>query len=218
LVLELANQHSCRVLVTSTSEVYGKSDSIPFRENDDVILGATSVRRWGYAYSKAVDEFLSFAYSREKKLPVVVARLFNITGPRQTGAYGMVVPRFVKQALMEQPITVFGDGKQRRCFTDVSDAVEGIHALAKHPKAIGQVFNVGSDFEITIEDLAGRIKELTGSKSEIKYIPYEEAYEKGFEDMPRRLPDISKIQDLTGYRPKVQLDEMLKKVIEYHKR
>ena len=218
LVLELANQHRCRVLVTSTSEAYGKSESIPFRENDDVILGATSVRRWGYAYSKAVDEFLSFAYFREKKLPVVVARLFNITGPRQTGSYGMVVPRFVKQALMEQPITVYGDGKQRRCFTDVSDAIEGIYALAKHPKAIGQVFNVGSDFEITIEDLAGRIKELTGSKSEIKYVPYEEAYEKGFEDMARRLPDISKIHGLTGYRPKVKLDEMLNKVIEYHKR
>jgi len=218
LVLELANQHRCRVLVTSTSEAYGKSESIPFRENDDVILGATSVRRWGYAYSKAVDEFLSFAYFREKKLPVVVARLFNITGPRQTGSYGMVVPRFVKQAGMEQPITVYGDGKQRRCFTDVSDAIEGICALAKHPKAIGQVFNVGSDFEITIEDLAGRIKELTGSKSEIKYVPYEEAYEKGFEDMARRLPDISKIHGLTGYRPKVKLDEMLNKVIEYHKR
>jgi len=218
LVLELANQHRCRVLVTSTSEAYGKSESIPFRENDDVILGATSVRRWGYAYSKAVDEFLSFAYFREKKLPVVVARLFNITGPRQTGSYGMVVPRFVKQAVMEQPITVYGDGKQRRCFTDVSDAIEGICALAKHPKAIGQVFNVGSDFEITIEDLAGRIKELTGSKSEIKYVPYEEAYEKGFEDMARRLPDISKIHGLTGYRPKVKLDEMLNKVIEYHKR
>jgi UDP-glucose 4-epimerase len=217
-VLELANVHRCRVLVTSTSEVYGKSDSIPFREDDDVILGATSVRRWGYAYSKAVDEFLSFAYYREKKLPVVVARLFNITGPRQTGAYGMVVPRFVKQALMEQPITVYGDGKQQRCFTDVSDAIEGIAALARHADAVGQVFNVGSNFEISIEDLARKVKELTGSRSEIRYIPYEEAYEKGFEDMPRRLPDISRIQELTGYRPKVKLDEMLRKVIEHQRR
>jgi UDP-glucose 4-epimerase len=217
-VLELANIHHCRVLVTSTSEVYGKSDSIPFQEDDDVVLGATSVSRWGYAYSKAVDEFLSFAYHREKKLPVVVARLFNISGPRQTGAYGMVVPRFVKQALLEQAITVYGDGKQRRCFTDVSDAVEGIISLARHPEAIGQVLNVGSNFEISIEDLAGKIKKLTGSKSEIKYVPYEDAYEKGFEDMARRLPDISKISALTGYRPKVNLDEMLIKVIEYHKR
>jgi UDP-glucose 4-epimerase len=217
-VLELANIHHCRVLVTSTSEVYGKSESIPFQEDDDVVLGATTVSRWGYAYSKAVDEFLSFAYHREKKLSVVVARLFNISGPRQTGAYGMVVPRFVKQALLEQAITVYGDGKQRRCFTDVSDAVEGIISLARHPEAIGQVLNVGSNFEISIEDLAGKIKKLTGSKSEIKYVPYEDAYEKGFEDMVRRLPDISKISALTGYRPKVNLDEMLIKVIEYHKR
>jgi UDP-glucose 4-epimerase len=216
-VLELANQHDCRVLVTSTSEAYGKSDSIPFREDDDVILGATSVRRWGYAYSKAVDEFLCFAYWREKKLPVTVARLFNITGPRQTGAYGMVVPRFVKQALMEQPLTVYGTGKQRRCFTYVSDAVEGLISLARHPKAVGQVFNVGSNFEISIEDLAARIKELTGSGSEIKYIPYEDAYERGFEDMPRRLPDISKIEELTGYRPKVDLSEILRNVIDFHK-
>jgi UDP-glucose 4-epimerase len=216
-VLELANIHGCRVLVTSTSETYGKSERIPFREDDDVILGATTVRRWGYAYSKAVDEFLCFAYYREKKLPVVVARLFNITGPRQTGAYGMVVPRFVKQALMEQPITVYGDGKQSRCFTHVSDAVEGIVSLARHPKVAGQVFNVGSNFEISIEDLARRIKELTGSSSKIKYIPYEDAYERGFEDMARRLPDISKIQQLTGYRPKASLEEILKEVIEFHK-
>jgi UDP-glucose 4-epimerase len=216
-VLDLANIYGCRTLVTSTSEVYGKSENIPFQENDDVILGATSVRRWGYAYSKAVDEFLCFAHYREKKLPVVVARLFNITGPRQTGAYGMVVPRFVKQALLEQAITVYGDGKQRRCFTDVSDAVEGILSLARHPKAVGEVFNVGSNFEISIEDLAHRIKELTGSRSEIRYVPYEDAYEKGFEDMARRLPDISKIHALTGYRPKVKLEEMLIKVIEYHK-
>jgi len=217
-VLELANRYRCRVLVTSTSEVYGKSEAIPFREDDDVILGATTVSRWGYAYSKAVDEFLCFAYYREKKLPMVVARLFNITGPRQTGAYGMVVPRFVKQALLEQDITVYGDGKQRRCFTDISDAVEGILALARHPKALGDVFNLGSDFEITIEDLARKIKKLSGSKSEIKYIPYEVAYERGFEDMARRLPDVSKISALTGYRAKVGLDEMLSKVIEYHKR
>jgi UDP-glucose 4-epimerase len=216
-VLELALQHDCRVLVTSTSETYGKSERIPFREDDDVILGATTVRRWGYAYSKAVDEFLCFAYYREKKLPVVVARLFNITGPRQTGAYGMVVPRFVKQALMEQPLTVYGDGKQSRCFTHVSDAVEGLVALAEKPEAAGQVFNVGSDFEITIEDLARKIKEMTGSASEIKYIPYEDAYERGFEDMARRLPDITKIQQLTGYRPRASLEEILKEVIEYHK-
>lgn len=216
-VLELALQHGCRVLVTSTSETYGKSERIPFREDDDVILGATTVRRWGYAYSKAVDEFLCFAYYREKKLPVVVARLFNITGPRQTGAYGMVVPRFVKQALMEQPLTVYGDGKQSRCFTHVSDAVEGLVALAEKPEAAGQVFNVGSDFEITIEDLARKIKEMAGSASEIKYIPYEDAYERGFEDMARRLPDISKIQQLTGYRPRASLEEILKEVIEFHK-
>lgn len=216
-VLELANKYHRRVLVTSTSEVYGKSEAIPFREDDDVILGATTVSRWGYAYSKAVDEFLCFAYYRKKRLPMVVARLFNITGPRQTGAYGMVVPRFVKQALLEQGITVYGDGQQKRCFTDVSDAVEGILALAQHPKALGQVFNLGSNFEITIEDLARKIKKLTGSKSEIKYIPYEDAYEKGFEDMARRLPDISKIKALIGYRAKVGLDEMLSKVIEYHK-
>ncbi len=217
-VLELANLCGCRVLITSTSEVYGKSEAIPFQEDDDVILGATSVSRWGYAYAKAVDEFLCFAYYREKKLPVIVARLFNITGPRQTGAYGMVVPRFVKQALLEQAITVYGDGTQRRCFTDVSDAVEGIVMLAQHPKAPGQVFNIGSSFEISIQDLAGKIKKLTGSPSEIKFIPYEDAYEKGFEDMARRLPDITKISALTGYQPKVSLDEMLRKVIDYHKR
>ena len=214
-VLELAHQHGCRVLLTSTSEVYGKSERIPFRENDDVILGATSVRRWGYAYSKAVDEFLCFANYREKRLPVIIARLFNITGPKQTGAYGMVVPRFVKQALLEQAITVYGDGTQRRCFTDISDAIEGIVSLGRHPEAVGQVFNVGSNFEISIGDLAGKVKELTRSPSEIRYIPYEDAYEKGFEDMARRLPDLSKIHALTGYQPRVDLDEMLRKVIAH---
>ena len=216
MVLKLANKKKKKVLVASTSEVYGKSDDVPFREDADLVMGATIKGRWSYACSKAIDEFLALAYWKEKKLPVVVFRLFNTVGPRQTGRYGMVIPNFVKQALLGHPITVFGDGTQSRCFTYVSDVVGVLVRLAEEPRAVGQVFNIGNDREeVTILDLAQRVKARTGSKSEIVRVPYDQAYEEGFEDMPRRVPDLSRIRALTGYEPKVHLDEILDRVIEY---
>ena len=182
------------------------------------MLGSTTITRWSYSSSKAIDEFLALAYHREKKLPVVIVRLFNTCGPRQTGQYGMVIPRFVKQALLDHPITVYGDGQQTRCFCDVSDVVRGVLALAEEPSADGEVFNLGSDEETTIEDLAGRIKELTASNSPIEYIPYEKAYEEGFEDMRRRVPDLTKIRNAIGYEPQVSLQQLLERVVADFKR
>jgi UDP-glucose 4-epimerase len=216
-VLKLANKKRKKVVLTSTSEVYGKADAVPFREDGDLVMGPTSKGRWSYACSKAIDEFLALAYHKEKRLPVVVARLFNTVGPRQSGRYGMVIPNFVKQALLSHPITVHGDGSQTRCFTEVSDVVGQLAALADEPRAVGEVFNVGNDREeITILDLAKRVKTRAGSESEIILVPYEKAYEEGFEDMQRRVPDLSKIRDLTGYEPRVHLDEILDRVIAYY--
>jgi len=215
VVLKHANKKKKLVVIASTSEVYGKSADVPFREDADLVLGPTTKQRWAYACSKAIDEFLALAYWKEKKLPVVIARLFNTVGPRQTGQYGMVIPTFVGQALAGLPLTVYGDGTQTRSFTFVGDVVRALIALAQEPRAIGQVFNVGNGHEITIRALAERVKALTGSPSPIVSIPYDQAYEAGFEDMPRRVPDISKISALVGYRPNVQLDEILLKVIDY---
>ena len=215
IVLSLAAKKRKRVLITSTSEVYGKRDRIPFREDDDLILGPTSKGRWSYACSKAIDEFLAIAYWKEKSVPTVVVRLFNTVGPRQTGRYGMVIPNFVRQALTGEDITVFGDGTQSRCFTHVEDAIGALMGLIAHPKAVGEVYNIGSDTEVTISELAERIKRLTGSDSRIVYVPYDEAYEEGFEDMMRRVPDTSKIHSLIGYSPKIELDQILESVIEF---
>jgi UDP-glucose 4-epimerase len=215
VVLKHANKKKKKVLITSTSEVYGKSSDVPFREDQDLVLGPTTKGRWSYACSKAIDEFLAIAYWHEKKLPVVVVRLFNTVGPRQTGRYGMVIPNFVHQALSGQPITVYGDGKQSRAFGYVRDVVRGIADLAHHPAAVGQVFNIGNTQEISINDLALLVKTMTGSNSEIVHVSYDRAYEKGFEDMPRRVPDISRIQQLIGYSPSVTLEGILEAVIAH---
>ena len=215
VVLALANKKKKKVLVASTSEVYGLSEQVPFREDGNLVMGATTKGRWSYACSKAIDEFLALAYWREKKLPTVVVRLFNTVGPRQTGQYGMVIPTFVKQALSGRPITVYGDGKQTRCFGYVGDVVQALIKLMDEPTAVGQVFNVGSNEEVTILELARQVKELTNSDSEIVFVPYDEAYEEGFEDMPRRVPDISKVNSLVGFRPEMSLDGILRSVINY---
>jgi UDP-glucose 4-epimerase len=215
VILALANKKKKKVLIASTSEVYGLSDQVPFREDGNLVMGATTKGRWSYACSKAIDEFLALAYWREKKLPTVVVRLFNTVGPRQTGQYGMVIPTFVKQALSGRPITVYGDGKQSRCFGYVGDVVKALIKLMDEPTAVGQVFNIGSNQEVTILELARQVKELTNSDSEIVFVPYDEAYEEGFEDMPRRVPDISKINALVGFRPEMSLDGILQTVIDY---
>ena len=217
LVLDLAAKKKKRVLVASTSEVYGKTNVVPFNEDSDIVLGPTVKSRWGYACSKAIDEFLALAYSKERALPVIIVRFFNTVGPRQTGRYGMVIPTFVKQALAGQPITVFGDGEQTRCFTWVGDAVNAIIDLAGHGEATAQVFNVGSDEEIAIGQLAVLVKELTGSSSPIVYVPYQEAYEEGFEDMRRRVPDIGKVRRLIGYAPSMSLPKILHEVIAFYR-
>ena len=214
-VLKLAAKKRKLVVIASTSEVYGKSTQVPFREDADLVLGPTPKHRWAYACSKAIDEFLALAYWKERKLPVIIMRFFNTVGPRQTGRYGMVIPNFVKQALTGAPITVYGDGTQSRSFADVTDVVRGLLALIDHPGAVGEVFNVGNNREIAIGALAERVKLLTGSASPIVHVPYEEAYESGFEDMPRRVPDLSKIHALVGYEPQVPLDEILRKVIAH---
>jgi UDP-glucose 4-epimerase len=215
-VLKMANKKRKKVLLTSTSEVYGKADSVPFREDGDLVMGPTSKGRWSYACSKAIDEFLGLAYHKEKRLPVVVARLFNTVGPRQTGRYGMVIPNFVKQALLGHPLKVYGDGTQTRCFTYVTDVVGQLVLLAEEPRAVGEVWNVGNDRdEVTILDLAKRVVRHTGSRSPIELLPYDRAYEEGFEDMHRRVPDLTKIRALTGYEPKVHLDEILDRVVAY---
>ena len=217
VVLALANKKQKRVLIASTSEVYGLSADVPFREDGNLVMGATTKGRWSYACSKAIDEFLALAYWREKKLPTTIVRLFNTVGPRQTGRYGMVIPTFVKQALAGRPITVYGNGEQTRCFGYVGDVVGALIKLMDHSGSVGQVFNIGSTEEISILQLAEKIKELTQSDSEIVFVPYDEAYEEGFEDMPRRVPDTSKINQLVGFKPKMSLEGMLETVINFHR-
>jgi UDP-glucose 4-epimerase len=218
VVLKHANKKKKLVVLASTSEVYGKSDDVPFREDSDLVLGPTPKHRWAYACSKAIDEFLALAYWKERKLPVIIVRFFNTVGPRQTGQYGMVIPNFVRQALAGEPVTVFGDGKQSRAFTHVTDVVHALVKLVNEPRAIGQVINIGNTQEITIEALAERVRNLSGSKSPIKYIPYSEAYESGFEDMPRRVPDLSRVEALIGYRAQHSLDDILTQVIDYFRK
>jgi UDP-glucose 4-epimerase len=216
-VLRVALGNKCRVLIASTSEVYGKGSKFPFAEEDDVLLGATSKSRWGYAASKMVDEFLGLAYWREFGLDVVPFRLFNTIGPRQTGQYGMVVPRFIRQALGGEPVTVYGDGKQRRCFCDVRDVVTAILGLAGHPDAPGRVYNIGGTEEVSIQELAERVVEMTESDSQITKVPYSEAYAPGFEDMERRVPDTGRVHELLGWKPKRGLREILSDVISYER-
>jgi UDP-glucose 4-epimerase len=218
VVLKHANKKKKLVVIASTSEVYGKSNDVPFREDSDLVMGPTPKHRWAYACSKAIDEFLALAYWKERKLPVIIVRFFNTVGPRQTGRYGMVIPNFVRQALAGEPITVFGDGSQSRAFTHVSDVVGALVKLIAEPKAIGQVVNIGTTEEVTIQALAERVRALSGSQSAIKLVPYDEAYESGFEDMPRRLPDLTKVQKLIGYMPVHTLDDILGQVIEYFRK
>jgi UDP-glucose 4-epimerase len=218
MVLEAACRKRKLVFIASTSEVYGKSTNFPFREDDDLVLGATTKGRWSYAASKALDEFLALSYWKEKRLPVVVVRFFNTVGPRQTGRYGMVLPNFVGQALEGSPITVYGTGKQSRCFCDVRDSTEAVLRLVSNDRAVGEVVNVGNDAEISIEGLACMVKERTGSSSTIKFIPYDQAYEPGFEDMFRRLPCVDKLECLTGFRPTTTLPEIIDRVAAYHVR
>ena len=215
VVLKHANKKKKLVFIASTSEVYGKSVDVPFREEADLVLGPTAKHRWAYACSKLIDEFLALAYWKERKLPVVIVRLFNTVGPRQTGQYGMVLPTFVRQALASQPITVFGDGTQTRSFTYVGDVVDALVRLAGEPRAVGDVFNIGSTSEVTIQDLAERVKKMTESASAIVNVPYDVAYEAGFEDMPRRVPDITKIQSLVGFAPKLGLEDIIRSVVEH---
>ncbi|MCC6153475.1 MAG: GDP-mannose 4,6-dehydratase [Candidatus Hydrogenedentes bacterium] len=213
-VLEEACRYRRRVLVASTSEVYGKSDKEVFREDDDRIMGSTHLSRWSYADSKAIDEFLTLAYWRSKRMPCVVVRLFNTVGPRQTGRYGMVIPRFVRSALLGEPIEVFGDGKQTRCFAYVGDVVPALCGLMENRSINGEIFNIGNTERITIVDLAKRIIALTESKSEIHYIPYDQAYGPGYEDMRHRAPSLDKIRAAIGYDPNTSLDQILKSVID----
>jgi UDP-glucose 4-epimerase len=218
VVLKHANKKKKLVVIASTSEVYGKSNDVPFREDADLVLGPTQRQRWAYACSKAIDEFLALAYWKERKLPVIIVRFFNTVGPRQTGRYGMVIPNFVRQAIAGEPITVFGDGTQTRAFTHVSDVVGALLKLVAEPRAIGQLVNVGTTEEVMICALAARIRQLTGSCSPIKFVPYHEAYESGFEDMPRRVPDLGRIISLIGYAPKYTLDDILVQVIDYFRK
>jgi UDP-glucose 4-epimerase len=218
VVLKHANKKKKLVVIASTSEVYGKSIDVPFREDSDLVLGPTPKHRWAYACSKAIDEFLALAYWKERKLPVIIVRFFNTVGPRQTGTYGMVIPNLVRQALAGEPITVFGDGTQTRSFSHVADVVGALLKLVAEPKAIGEVINIGNTEEVSIQSLAERVRSLSGSKSPIKLVPYSEAYESGFEDMPRRVPDLSKIEGLIGYTPKYCLDDILVQVIDYFRK
>ncbi len=217
IILELADKKKKKVFITSTSEVYGKGKQIPFSETDDLVLGPTHKGRWSYACSKAIDEFLALAYWHEKRLPVVVTRLFNTVGPRQIGRYGMVLPTFVKQALLGEEITVFGDGSQARCFAHVSDVVEALYRLSEKEAAVGKVFNIGSNEESKILNLAKKVKSMTASQSKIVFIPYDKAYEEGFEDMPRRVPDISRLQSLIEFGPAKTLEQIIQSVIDYQR-
>ena len=215
LVLRMASKKKKKIIIASTSEVYGKGNCMPFKETGDLVFGPTSKGRWSYACSKAIDEFLGLAYYKEKKVPVIIVRLFNTVGPRQTGMYGMVIPTFVKQALLNHPITVYGDGQQTRCFTYVGDVIDALVKLSRNPKAVGEIFNIGSTEEISIKKLADLVKSMTTSKSEIVYIPYDQAYEEGFEDMQKRIPDLSKIREFIGYKPTTNLKGILEKVIDW---
>ena len=217
ILLRLANRFKKKVLITSSSEVYGKHIEHSLSEDDNRVMGSVKKRRWAYACSKALDEFLAMAYYEEKKLPVVIVRLFNTVGPRQTGQYGMVLPNFVQSALLGKPITVYGDGNQSRSFLHVNDAIWALIRLMNEPKAEGDIFNVGNDHEITINELAQKVKEMTKSSSPIEHIPYEKAYGPGFEDMQRRCPNIQKIRKLIGFEPKYDMDAIIKSVIEYFK-
>ena len=214
VVLKHANKKKKLVVIASTSEVYGKSLDIPFREDSDLVLGATPKQRWAYACSKAIDEFLALAYWKERKLPIIIVRFFNTVGPRQTGQYGMVIPNFVRQALAGEPIRVFGDGSQQRAFAHVSDVVSAVIRLVDEPAAVGQVINIGTTEEVTIAALAERVRKLSDSSSSIEFIPYDQAYGSGFEDMPRRLPDLTKVTNMIGYRPRHTLDAILADVID----
>ncbi len=216
VVLEACARYRRPVLITSTSEVYGKSSKVPFSEEDDLVIGPSTKRRWGYAVSKALDEFLAMAYWHHSRMPVIVVRLFNTVGPRQTGQYGMVVPRFVQQALRGEPLTVYGDGTQTRCFCHVKDVVQALVRLMDYPAARGQVFNIGNAEEISIRQLAERVIALTGSTSAIRMVPFEEAYGPDFEDMQRRVPDLSKIQKAIGYAPRHTLDDIIRDMIAYY--
>jgi nucleoside-diphosphate-sugar epimerase len=216
-VLKTAHRYSCKVLIASSSEVYGKGVKVPFCEEDDRLMGSTHQSRWAYATTKAVDEFLGLAYHQQFDLPVVIMRFFNTIGPRQTGRYGMVVPRLVQQALTGQPLQVYGDGQQTRCFTDVLDVIGAVYKLSQHPAAVGQIYNIGSSEEVSIYQLAERILELTSSNAPIQLVPYEIAYARGFEDMQRRVPSLEKINRLIGYQPRFNLKDTLKRIIEYEK-
>ena len=218
VVLKHANKKKKLVVIASTSEVYGKSNDVPFREDSDLVMGPTPKHRWAYACSKAIDEFLALAYWKERKLPVIIVRFFNTVGPRQSGQYGMVIPNFVRQALAGEPITVFGDGTQSRSFTHVADVVGALMKLVAEPKAVGQVVNIGNTQEVSITALAERVRDLSGSKSPIKFIPYDQAYESGFEDMPRRVPDLTRVHALIGYTPRNTLDDILAQVIDYFRK
>ena len=217
MVLKLAARYRKQTLIASTSEIYGKSTRVPFAEDDDRLLGPTTKSRWSYSCSKAIDEFLALAYGKEYGLPAVIVRLFNTIGPRQQGRYGMVVPRFVRAAIRGEPIRVFGDGTQTRCFSFVGDVARALVALMEEPEAIGSVVNVGTDEEVSIMDLAERVKRITGSESEIVTVPYGEAYEAGFEDMQRRVPDLTRIRRLIDYRPTVDLDEIIRRIRDYER-
>ncbi len=213
-VLELCNKYKAKALITSTSEIYGKSEKIPFAEQDDRLLGSTHISRWGYSCSKAIDEFMALAFYREKKLPVVIVRCFNTVGPRQTGQYGMVLPKFIKAALLDQPIVVYGSGEQTRCFADVSDVVDAFLKLMNSPECAGEIFNVGTTESISIKDLAQKVKTMCNSKSRIEYMSYEDAFEEGFEDMMNRMPDLGKINRFIGYEPKLKLEDIIHRMIQ----
>ena len=218
IVLDMAHRYHKKILITSTSEIYGKNENGPLKEDDDRILGSPLKVRWGYSTAKAVDEMLAYIYWKEKNVPTIIVRLFNTVGPRQTGAYGMVVPRFVNQAIKNENITVYGTGKQSRCFLHVKDVIKTLVKLMNNKDAVGQVFNIGSQEEISVENLAKKIIEITKSKSKLVYISYEKAYEEGFEDMQRRVPDTSKVNKLVGFKPTIDLEGIIKSVVEYYKK
>jgi UDP-glucose 4-epimerase len=218
IVLELANKFRKKIFIASSSEIYGRNSKAPLNEEDIRIYGPINIARWSYAATKAMDEFMALAYFRTKQLPIIIARFFNTVGPRQTGMYGMVIPRFVGQALRNEPITVYGDGNQTRNFTYVEDVVRGVIGLIDEPRAVGEIFNIGGDGEISMNDLAARIKSIARSSSPIRHVPYEVAYEEGFEDMERRVPDITKIKKFVGYKNTYDLDKILAKVVEYERK
>ena len=217
-VLELCNKYKAKALIASTSEIYGKSEQVPFAETDDRLMGSTHISRWGYGSSKAIDEFLALAFYREKKLPVVIVRCFNTVGPRQTGQYGMVLPKFIKAALLDQPLVIYGNGEQTRCFADVSDVIEAFTKLMNTPECAGEIFNVGTTESISITDLAKKVKEMCHSKSRIEYMSYADAFEEGFEDMMHRQPDLTKINNFIGWEPKLKLNDIITRMIEYYEK